>query len=127
MSQQHTSRFSSSHGAPDPKLSNQDNFAANLHVVAVSPASTFKVVSGADAVCPVKPTGVVYPLQASADDASLKQFSLVEAGRSDPGRQVYGTSDQRLSAVSADQQTNGFQSFSVNLPVWTPLPLVVPS
>ena len=51
----------------------------------------------------------------------------MEAWRSDPDRHVDGTSDQRLSAVSADQQRNGFHILPVNLLVWTAFPFVVPS
>ena len=53
-----------------------------------------------DDVRPVKPQRIIDPFQDSADGASLALPSLVEAGRSDPGRQVYGTSDQKLVSNS---------------------------
>ena len=65
------------------------------------------VVHSPDGVIPMKPLRIIYPFQDQADRAILTQTSLAEAGRSDPGRRVDGTSDQRLSAVmvqSAERQ-----------------------
>ena len=86
MLQQHASRFLSSHGAQGPKPSNQETPAVTLLIIALSP----------DAVRPVKPARIVYPFQGQADGASLAPSSSVEAGRSDPDRQVDGTSDQSV-------------------------------
>ena len=84
MSQQHASRSLSSHGAQGPKPSKQETPAATLLIIALSP----------DAVRPMTPTIIIYSLQDQADGASLAPSSSVEAGRSDPDRQVDGTSDQ---------------------------------
>ena len=117
MSQQHASSSLSSHEAQGSKPSKQETPAATFPIVALSP----------DAVRPVKPARIIHSHQDQADRASLTQSSSVEAGRSDPDRQVDETSDQMLSAVSADQHRSGFQSLPVNVPVWTPLPQMVPS
>ena len=80
-----------------------------------------------DDVRPVKPQRIIDPFQDSADGASLALPPLVEAGRSDPGRHVDGTSHQRSSAVGADQPKGGIQLMPLTLPDWAPLPQIVPS
>ena len=58
------------------------------------------VVHSPDGVIPVKPLRIIYPPQDQADRAILTPTSPAEAGRSDPGRQVDGTSDQRTDSLS---------------------------
>ena len=89
MSQQHTSRSSFPHGAQDPKPSKQEIPAATVLIIVLSP----------DVGRPVKPAIIIYPFQDQADGASLAPSSSVEAGRSDPDRQVDGTSDQTWSKL----------------------------
>ena len=62
-----------------------------------------------------------------ADRAILTSTSPAEAGRSDPGRQVDGTSDHMLSAVIADQPKGDIQVMPLTLPEWAPLLQIVPS
>ena len=85
------------------------------------------VVLSPDGVVPVKPSRIIYHFQEQADRAILASTSSAEAGRSDPGRQVDGTSDQRLSAVSADQPKGDIQSLPLSLPEWAPWLQIVPS
>ena len=66
-------------------------------------------------------------IELSLHRAILTPTFLVEAGRSDPGRHVDGTSHQRSSAVGADQPKGGIQLMPLTLADWAPLPQIVPS
>ena len=52
------------------------------------------VVLSPDGVIPAKPSRISYHSQEQADRAILASTSSAEAWRSEPGRQVDGTSDQ---------------------------------
>ena len=132
MAQKHTSRSPSSYGAQDPQRFNKDPFIASLPIVEQGQASTFIfLVRGVVAGQPAIAASDIVPLQDSASQASLTPFSPAETWRSDPGRRVDGTSDQRLSAVISDvnavQSHGDLFNLPMNMPTWTPLPTMVPS
>ena len=109
-------------------------------------------VRGPKAGRAASPVESIAPLQDSASQASLTPFSATGAGRSDPGRPIDVTSDQKLSAVSSDgverqpltdhasrqrlsaviSDVNAVQlqgdifSLPLNMPTWSQLPIMVP-
>ena len=84
MHQQRVSSSSSPQGAHGPIPSRQDTLAISSRIVVL--------ISGN--VRPVKPARIIHSFQDQADRAILAPTSPAEAGRSDPGRRVDGSSDQ---------------------------------
>ena len=123
--------MSSSSQAHSSRSLNKDTFSATLPKVEQRQAKGFSFpVRGPEAGRAASPVESMPPLQDSASQASLTPFSATGTGRSDPGRPIDVTSDQRLSAVISDVNAVQLQGdlfrLPLNMPTWSQLLIMMP-
>ena len=123
--------MSSSSQAHSFQFLNKDTFSVTLQIVEQRQAKGFSFpVRGPEAGRAASPVESMPPLQDSASQASLTPFSATGTGRSDPGRLIDVTSDQRLSALISDvnavQSQGDLFSLSLSMPTWLQSPISVP-